>query len=183
MGVWKIGGFKSDGESWESPASSRGDSRRVPTMPISRDDDFVCEVVRALRECSACVEEEGERTTEGIVGETVEGREEVKDEKGMLCKGTEVESGGATSAEAANCASTTISRLLDGNGNVVVAMPGADGCCTSSMSPSNGTIATFRLCVPLSLLVMCFRLCFAEPPKSSSFSFVCVPFATGDKGG
>jgi hypothetical protein len=105
------------------------------------------------------VEEEGERTTEGIAGETVEGREGVREEKGISCKGAKVESRGATSAEAANCASTTNSRLLDGNGNVVVvAMPGADGCCSSSVSTSNGTIATLRLCVPLSVLVMCFRL-------------------------
>ena len=123
MGVWKIGGFKSDGVSWESLASPCGDLRRVPTMPMSRDDDLVWEVVRALRECPACAEE-GERTTKGAVGETVERREGVRDEKGMSCKGTRSESGGATSAEAANCASTTNPRLV--NGNVVVAMLGAD---------------------------------------------------------
>lgn len=135
MGVWKIGGFKSDGVSWQSLASSRGDSRRVPTMPISREDDFVWEVVRALRERSACTEDEGERTTEGFVGVTVEGREGVREEKGISCNGTKVESGDATSALAANCASTTNSRLLD-------AIPGAGDRCSSSVSTSNGTIAT-----------------------------------------
>ena len=40
-GVWKIGGFKSGGMSWESPASSRGDSPRVPMMPMSRDDNVL----------------------------------------------------------------------------------------------------------------------------------------------
>lgn len=124
VGVWKIGGFKPDGVSWESLASSGGDSRRVPTMPMSRDDDFVWEVVRDLREYFACAEED-ERTT--AVGETVEGGEgvrPVRGEKGMSCKGTRFESGGPTSAEPADCASTSDPRLL--NGNVAVAMLGAD---------------------------------------------------------
>ena len=93
-------------------------------MPMSRDDDLAWEVVRALREYSVCDEEEGERTTEGVMGETVEGGEGVRDEKGMSCKETGLVSGGAISAKVSNCASTTNPRLL--NGNVQVAMPGAD---------------------------------------------------------
>lgn len=111
-------------------------------MPISRDDDFVWEGVRALREWSACAENEDERTIEGTVGVTVEGREGMRDEMGMSCMGTRVESGGTASAEAANCASTTNSRLLDGN--VVVAMLGANDGCSLCVSASNGTIATLR---------------------------------------
>lgn len=142
-------------------------------MPMSREDDLVWEdVVRALREYRACEEEEDGRTTEEVVGGTKEGREDVRDGKGMSCKGTGgLVSGGATSAEDANCASTTNPRLL--NGNVEDAMmPAADWHCSLSVSTSTGTIAAFRLCAPFSVLVMCFRLCFAVLPKSSLFGFV-----------
>lgn len=135
--------------------------------------------MRALRAYSACEEEEeGERTTEGVVGETMEGREDVRDEKGMSCKGTRLVSRGATSAEDANCASTTNPRLL--NGNVEDEMtPDADCHCSLSVPTSTGTIAAFRLCAPLS--IMCFRLCFAMLSRSLLFS-ECVPFAGGGKG-
>jgi hypothetical protein len=153
---------------------------------MSRDDDLVWEeVVRALREYFACEgEDEDERTTKEVVGGTMEGREDVRDEKGMSCKGTGgLVSGGGTSAEDANCASTTNPRLLNGNVDSEDAMtPAADWHCSLRVSTSTGTIAAFRLCAPFSVLVvMCFRLCFVVLPKLSSFR-KCLPFANGGKG-